>query len=118
MLNIINIYLSTEGRINRKQFVLYMLPVFLISSFSINLINYIGEITTFLIMLLLLIPQIIISVKRLKDINTPPIVSLLLLIPIVSFVLLLYLIFKEGDIGDNQYGASSNNKVFNEEIKF
>lgn len=45
------------------------------------------------------------SIRRLNDLNRTGWLSLLLLVPVVNFLLWLYLVFARGDEGYNDYGA-------------
>ena len=62
-------------------------------------------ILTGIFQLVMVIPGLAVSVRRLHDINKSGWWVLIGLIPIVGFIVLLIFMIKEGDKGDNQYGS-------------
>ena len=74
---------------------------------------------SFAVSLVLLIPCYIaylwftlaIGVKRLHDIDKSGWYLLILLIPIVNFIWALYMLFADGTVGPNRFGADPKNRV-------
>lgn len=110
-------FLSTEGRLNRKPFVLYTLAVALFGlcllipslialvfmntdDFSISILNTIVS----SLFDLALLPGICLIAKRLHDLNKSAVFSVLAVIPFVNLILLIYLLFAKGTKGTNKYG--------------
>jgi hypothetical protein len=51
------------------------------------------------------------DVKRLHDVDKSGWFLLLALIPIVNFILGLYMLFADGTVGPNRYGADPKNRM-------
>lgn len=97
-------YFSFKGRINRTQ---YFPTIFLLSIFSNNIdtdIGYIKSIFLYAVCIIFAIAGICLTVKRLHDIELPGTLVLLLLVPILSTLLIVFLIFIKGTLGPNRYG--------------
>lgn len=98
-------YANFSGRARRKEYWYFVLANFLIS-LAANILMFISDFLVFipgLIALILFIPAIAVAVRRLHDTNRSGWYLLIGLIPIVNLYL-IYLMFKEGDTGVNQYG--------------
>ena len=110
-------FLSTEGRINRKIFILYIIafsllvivlaiPAFFINfgnnDFTIEIISTIISIIAELAML----PGIFLSIKRLHDLNKSAVLIILYFVPLINVFFLLYLICFKGTKGQNKYGQN------------
>ena len=98
-----------EGRMNRQNFIYaQLLLMVLIAVFSaIVFRNGVTlSIIQDLIPILILgtIPQIILVVRRLHDINTSGIWSFLILTPYISLLFAVFLAVKQGTVGVNNYG--------------
>ena len=63
-----------------------------------------SDIAEFIVYMLFLVPMIRVTARRLHDFGTSGWWMLLILIPYVNIVFSLVLIFKKGDVGNNQYG--------------
>ena len=105
-------YAVFEGRAGRAEFwyfVLINMAVSMVLSYINRLINsgdalsigYIG----FLYSLAVLIPSLAVGVRRLHDIGKSGAWLFIILIPIVGWIWLIVLNAKEGDAGNNEYGA-------------
>lgn len=107
-----NLYFSTEGRINRKKYILGSLPLIAIAivaaildqaSGSRVFANYgIFQIATFFINLW---PGIALGVKRFHDRNLNGWLFLLAFVPLVNFWVSIEVLFLKGTEGDNKYGS-------------
>ena len=106
MSSIFKLFLSHKGRINRSTYatayfsalacavVLY--KVFLQSPFITNIV----------IAPALMIILFNLSIKRFHDVGRSGWYSLLFFAPVVNFIAFLYLLFKKGTKGPNQFGPS------------
>ncbi|MFA6040690.1 MAG: DUF805 domain-containing protein [Methylophilus sp.] len=56
-----------------------------------------------------LVPSLAVGARRLHDINKTGWLQLLGLIPVLGWIALIYFFTKEGDAGDNQFGAPPAN---------
>ncbi len=97
----------TLGRSRRSEYwyflyvyILILLALALIGLFSFIPVDKIWNIYN----LLVSIPYLTLSIRRLHDIDKSGWFLLIGLIPIVGFLYLTYLFCIKGDIGDNQYG--------------
>lgn len=108
-------FFETEGRLQRKK---YFIRVFLLS-IPAGFFNVVSEgssesaLIGFLALLTLVcsIFVIIQVVKRLHDINMSGWYWLLFMIPVVNFIFGLYVLFKDGTVGPNQYGKDPKGRV-------
>ena len=100
------------SRIRRKDFLVYAICLMIMNSIFVAIIEYLDNAyygyehynLVIIILLVISIPlALILTAKRLHDINLSGWFSLLLLIPYLNFVFLL-LYFIDGTIGDNKYG--------------
>ena len=101
-------FFSPKGRLQRKYYLMYAIPLSIIPAFYINFTIAKGESGAIIFALFLLILAGVILtiqfIKRLHDINLSGWYVLLGLIPIVGNIFGLYVIFKDGTPGPNQYG--------------
>lgn len=94
---------SFEGRLNRWRYFtksLKMLALMLVGGISSEFIPGVGPIIIFVASL----GYILLSIRRLHDLDRNGFYLLLAVIPLMNFVLGLYLLFTKGTEGDNQYG--------------
>lgn len=98
-------YANFNGRARRKEYWMFTLIYFVISSvlailgLMFSSFNYIS----YIVSLALLIPSLAVSVRRLHDINKTGWLMLLCIIPFVNLYL-IYLFVLEGDKFSNDYG--------------
>ena len=91
-----------KGRARRSEFWYFELFCVLMSlAFS-----FISEDAATIVMLITLIPNIAVSVRRLHDIGRSGWWMLIALVPIVGILLLLFWAAQEGNSASNQYGES------------
>lgn len=102
------VFLSRQGRITRKTYWLYSLPLalmFMISEF------YISADSPFLLPLLaviILYPAMMINIKRCHDLDKTGYFSLLLFVPVVNLWPLFELSFCQGSADTNRFGNEEN----------
>lgn len=105
-------YADFNGRSRRKEFWMFLLGV-IVASIVIGIVESIlgltgmvfgvyGPLTT-LFFLAIIVPYIAVIVRRLHDQDRTGWLALLLLVPIVSLVLLVFM-FLEGTKGPNRFG--------------
>ena len=112
---------SFNGRMRRIHYFLYGLAGGLIFSVAYLIVAFAfgAMFDSFAVSLVLLIPCYIaylwftlaIGVKRLHDIDKCGWYLLILLIPIVNFIWALYMLFADGTVGPNRFGADPKNRV-------
>ena len=106
---------AISGRIGRLRYLAYLMGVSILLVLGAMLIIFflrrtvnLGESGSSAIMLLAYIPTLVLSfvitIRRLNDKNKSGWLSLLNLIPVVNFVVALWLLFGPGDEGANEYG--------------
>jgi len=100
--NMLELYFSPSGRINRKTFTWSCLFLTLIQIGIAYLIE--NSVASSLIMLPVMYCSIILCIKRFHDLNKSGWFYLCLLIPVVGLYFLALLAFKKGTSGDNPYG--------------
>lgn len=108
-----DMFFRHDNRLNRKRYFLRMLAlagmVFVVA-FIIGLVGIaIGEesaaaLVVDLLCLVVLVPNIMLVIRRLHDLDQPTWWFVGIFIPVVNLVLGLYLLFARGTIGSNQYG--------------
>ena len=107
-------YDELHGRASRRElwrFVFYNL-IFIILAIAID--NILGTtaaglpcgIFNYLYLLLVVIPGIAVSVRRLHDVGKSGWFSLIILIPVIGLIWLLVLFCKEGCEAENKYGSN------------
>jgi uncharacterized membrane protein YhaH (DUF805 family) len=108
-LAVIRKYTIFTGRAGRKEFWLFALTNFVISIIfsiftKIPVLGILVGIVSFLFGLAILIPGIMVGIRRLHDTNKTGWLLLLCLIPVAGWIAVLVLCAMEGTPGDNQYG--------------
>ena len=101
-------YIDFDGRARRKQYWMFTLFNILIS-FAITLVvGFISEglasMLSGVLALVLFLPGLGLSVRRLHDTGRSGWFLLIVLIPILGALALLYFMVSEGDAGPNEYG--------------
>ena len=115
---------SFKGRLNRKAFLIQSIIVGVIQILNVVVISYVqktlhpsSDIGTSLLSIPVSLTSMVISIgviifslsiiaRRWHDLGKSGWMALLGIIPIVNFVVWLYLVFKEGAVGSNKYGAA------------
>jgi uncharacterized membrane protein YhaH (DUF805 family) len=102
------VYLYWKGRMTRKTYWLYFLPIaliFWINEFYISTVNVYLEA---IIAISLLYPSMMINIKRCHDLGKTGYFSLPLFVPVVNLWPLIELSFHRGNVGINRYGNTEN----------
>ena len=102
------VYLSWKGRICRKTYWIFSIPLAVI---GIPLYYFDESINFYLYLLfaiLVIYPAMMINIKRAHDRDRSNWFSLLLLLPIISLWPLIEFGFLQGDEGNNEYGPPDN----------
>lgn len=105
-----NHYADFEGRLTRKPFWMFVLISWIIS-FGISMIEGIlglGDLAVLSILysLILLVPNIAITTRRLHDTGRSGWWQLLWFIPIIGWIILIVFLAQDTTLADNQYGAN------------
>ena len=101
--NNLNKIFAIEGRLNRWRYFtksLKMLALMFVGGIFSKIISVVGTIIIFIAS----IGCILLSIRRLHDLDKSGFYLLLTVIPFVDFILGIYLLFAKGTEGDNQYG--------------
>lgn len=100
-------YANFRGRANRKRYIIFLIVYVIIWSSLYN----ISEFLDIVFILISTIPMISLTARRLHDINRSGWWQLLYAIPIINFIILLILLFKTGDEGENNFGLDPLNEI-------
>ena len=111
-LGVLRNYVGFSGRAHRTEFWMFVL-INLIIAFILGLIDaqlgLLGPtgygVISGIYSLVVLVPTIAVTVRRLHDTGRSGWWILLWLIPVVGFIILLVLLIGKGTEGDNEYGA-------------
>ena len=108
-------YNNFNGRARRKEFwmffVVNVIVTTILSMIGGAISPSFGNTLTGIWSLAILVPNLALSVRRLHDIGKSGKLLLLLLIPLVGLIILLVLAAKEGDTGENEYGADPKSEA-------
>ncbi len=111
-------YFDHTGRFSRGQFIfsgiILNLLTFMIYPLC-PLLSFLGSLKGLAVVLYvigLMYGYFVIIIKRLHDVDLTGWFSLLLYIPVIGFFFFVYLIFKKGDPGRNQFGLPETVREF------
>ena len=108
-------FFSIKGRIRRRAYILRALflgvPAYALSYYMEEVDDFSVLIFIFILIIILSILQIMQFVKRLHDINMSGWYWLIQLIPIINLIFGLYVIFKDGTSGLNEYGPDPKGRI-------
>ena len=107
-----SVFLRCDNRLNRKRYILRCLTVSVVVSAGMVGLALIAdrlsgsEITAAAVLLWLIafIPGLLLTIRRLHDLDKPSWWCIGMFIPIVNFLLLFFLLFYRGTKGPNRYG--------------
>ena len=105
------ILFSCKGRLNRKPFILRYLGLAIVQIIVTNIVHgMFGNATAstligFILMLPFIVAMFMQIIKRWHDLGKSGNWAMLCVVPAVNLIVLLWLFFKRGTIGPNQYGA-------------
>lgn len=102
-------YIEFEGRSRRKELWIFV-GVNLVISILLNVIGL--DLIGTLFSLAITIPSFAVGVRRMHDIGRTGWFVLLGLIPIIGWIILIYLYTVEGDAGPNEYGPDPKSPEF------
>jgi uncharacterized membrane protein YhaH (DUF805 family) len=117
-LKVLNQYSDFNNRARRKEYWMFAFFNFIISMLIIEVdnalgfsFNYTGNLSgpgvlNLLYNLLILIPSLAVTVRRLHDVGKSGWMLLIGLIPLVGTIWLLILLLKDSEAGENKYGAN------------
>lgn len=107
--NIIKSCVSFRGRINRSQYWLFVLTALIVIAIAARFTVHIPELNLWQIfVVLLLLPYISATVKRLHDIGKSGYWFLSVLVPIFGWIYLFVLCVENGKEGKNRYGEEED----------
>jgi len=107
-------YADFKGRARRKEFWLFILFYFIFYVLAVVLDNvlgitidymYVGPVTS-MFSLVMIIPNLSVTVRRLHDIGKSGWFIFIGLIPVIGSIWLLVLMFKNSQSGTNEYGPN------------
>lgn len=100
-------FFSPQGRLRRRDYAIRVIPLGIIAV-AINIYsmgpNESAGILLSLIVLAIAVVTLIQMIKRLHDMNFSGWFSLISFIPLINLFFGLYVLFKDGTAGSNQYG--------------
>ena len=105
MNNMVDIYFSWKGRIRRKTYWLFSIPIVLLYLFCDFYLESISDILSLIIYLLIAYTSMMINIKRSHDRNRTGWFTLLLFVPIISLWPMIELGFFNTEDNDNRFGA-------------
>ena len=100
-------YLGFYGRARRKEFWMFILCDTVIR-LGLGIIEYLTHINILIgiYSVLVFLPYVAVSMRRLHDTNRTGWWLLLSFIPVIGFIVLLYFMVQEGDRGENRFGPN------------
>ncbi len=107
-----------DGRMNRQNFIygqlLLLLLIGLVALYIFRDGVTFSNIQNIVPLLVVgTIPQLILTARRLHDINLSGIWSFMILVPYLSLLFVVYISYKTGSVTPNQYGNPDNRTLFN-----
>ena len=114
-LNVLREYSNFSTRADRREywmFVLVNMIVSIILAILDQIINPGGSILSVTYTLIILVPALAVTVRRLHDIGKSGWMQLVSIVPLIGPLWLVILLIKEGEKGSNQYGDSLNEERF------
>lgn len=95
-------YTNFDGRARRSEYWYFVL----LNTIFVILVSLINPVLYGLYALLVLLPGLAVSVRRLHDVGKSGAWLFISLVPIIGGIWLLVLMATEGDIGYNEYGSN------------
>jgi uncharacterized membrane protein YhaH (DUF805 family) len=106
-------FFSAQGRLRRRDYAIRIIPLGIIAA-SINIYrmgpNESTGIMLSLVMFAIAAVSLIQMIKRLHDMNFSGWFSLVSFIPLINLFFGLYVLFKDGTAGSNQYGEDPKDR--------
>lgn len=96
-------FFSTEGRLNRFRYFIRCFGFGLVCEGLMFLVtDYLWLVA--LLGIIGMVPQVTLGIRRMHDLGKSGWWFLLILVPFVNFFFALYILFKKGTEGENEYG--------------
>ena len=111
------LFFGVSGRLSRAPYFLAGLLAQLVPAFVLYRFTLVPETSGFsevlavvfwVVLVLSVWSNITLGIKRLHDFSQPGIVAVSLLVPVVSYLVFVFLCFYPGDAGPNRFGAFTN----------
>lgn len=100
-------YLTFEGRARRSEYWYFMLFSWIVNLVAYLCASYTGyQFIQSIVSLIMFIPGLTVSVRRLHDIGKAGTWYLVMFVPIVGFIVMLVWMTKDSEPGSNQYGSN------------
>jgi uncharacterized membrane protein YhaH (DUF805 family) len=100
-------YVDFEGRANRREFWTFILVNLVISAILANFLPYLGS----LFSLVIIVPTVAVSVRRLHDVGQSGWMLLVGLIPLIGLIILIYFYVQKSQTGANEYGLGPDSPI-------
>lgn len=116
-MELLNEIYTTQGRLNRLRYLKYQVLWTIISAVIVFILGFVGgflsgstqsilvTVPTGIWSFIAGVGNIMLSIRRLHDLNKSGWFLLLALIPIIDIIFLLYIWLMPGTVGNNKYGA-------------
>jgi uncharacterized membrane protein YhaH (DUF805 family) len=111
------LFFGVSGRLSRAPYFLagllaQLVPAFVLYRFTLTPessgISEALAVIFWVVLILSIWSSITLGIKRLHDFGQPGIVAASLLVPVVSYLVFVFLCFYPGDAGPNRFGAFTN----------
>lgn len=100
-------YFCFNGRAGRAEFWLWILAIFIVSA-VLGIVPKIGSILSGVWTLVVLLPTLGVTARRLHDRNKSGWLILISFIPLIGGLILLLMCVPEGDKNENKFGPAAN----------
>lgn len=98
-------YADFEGRAKRPEFWWFFLFCLIVAL----LLEAVGSYVSWAFSLATFLPSIAVGARRLHDTNKSGWFQLLWFVPVLGWIVMIYLLAQDGDNNDNQFGAAPAN---------
>lgn len=103
-----SIYLKWEGRICRKTYLIYSIPIVIIFIFAQEYCRPRNESISILLMLSTFYPSLMLNIKRAHDLDRPGWYNIILFLPLICFLPMFEFSFIKGTDEPNRFGNPDN----------
>ena len=107
-MELLNTIFTTEGRLNRFAYLKYQVTLALISALvgflASNADTFLLTVPAGIWSLVACVGGVMLSIRRLHDLDKSGLMLLLVLIPLIDIIFLLYLWLAPGTVGRNRFG--------------
>ena len=108
-------YLTFEGRLNRKPYILRQLCLLgltiVIDILALFILTLVGSFEDDIYIIIQIVsapctyPLLLLDIRRLHDLDQSGWLVLIMFVPIINLIFLVYLLFVKGTVGSNRYGS-------------